>query len=83
MLRIYAAVNKVGNLWKLNKSLTSRSRKSSVVACEGLCGLRAKDVASEDTGETAADRVQPVRAKIGEEVLWKVSPEEKRCGKQI
>lgn len=59
MLKIYAAVNKVGNLWKLNKSLASRSRKPSVAACERLCGLRAKDVASEDTGETAAGRCSP------------------------
>ena len=48
MLRIYAAVNKVGNLRKLNKSLDAGTRNPSVATCEGLCGPSAKDVASED-----------------------------------
>lgn len=40
------------------------AKKRFVAACERLCGLEVKDVASENSREVA-DRVQPVWAKIG------------------
>lgn len=60
----------------MSRSLVDGIRKPSVSACEGLCGPRAKDVASEDTRE-AVGKVQPVWAEIGGVNFAGISPEEK------